>query len=254
MAKENEVVVRDNSVEGLIAQAIDKDLPIEKMERFFAMRNEWIAQENKKQFDVAMSNFQGDIPTIKKEKTVKTNTGVKAYSYAPIESIVRQVQDLLKREKLSYSFKIDIMEKGVKAICIVKHISGHTETSEMQVPLGNKTNVMSDSQVVAAASTFAKRYAFCNAFGIMTADEDTDGAGTGKTEKTPAITKTGAMNDKAKIVYLLKQLGIVATPADIKKQIKKLVDVELADDKETLEEVVARLEVLVNEKKQNADA
>lgn len=44
----------------------------------------------------------------------------------------------------------------------------------MEVPLGNKTQVMSDTQLYAAASTFAKRYAFCNAFGIMTGDEDNE--------------------------------------------------------------------------------
>ena len=33
---------------------------------------------------------------------------------------------------------------------------------------------MSQTQVEAAALTFAKRYAFCNAFGILTGDEDTD--------------------------------------------------------------------------------
>ena len=48
---------------------------------------------------------------------------------------------------------------------------------------------MSDSQVVAAASTFSKRYAFCNAFGILTGDEDNDG----QAIKTPAkdITMSG---------------------------------------------------------------
>jgi len=44
----------------------------------------------------------------------------------------------------------------------------------MEVPLGNKTSVMSQTQVVAAALTFAKRYAFCNAFGIMTGDDDNE--------------------------------------------------------------------------------
>src|SRR5262249_52436437 len=34
--------------------------------------------------------------------------------------------------------------------------------------------IMSQTQVVAAALTFAKRYAFCNAFGILTGNEDTD--------------------------------------------------------------------------------
>jgi hypothetical protein len=42
------------------------------------------------------------------------------------------------------------------------------------VPLGNKTQIMSDTQVTAAALTFAKRYAFCNVFGILTGDEDNE--------------------------------------------------------------------------------
>jgi hypothetical protein len=62
----------------------------------------------------------------------------------------------------------------VKVFCRVVHKLGHEEVSEMEVPLGAKTAIMSQSQQVAAASTFAKRYAFLNAFGIMTGDEDND--------------------------------------------------------------------------------
>lgn len=174
-AKSQEVT----SVESFISQAITEKLPVETMERLFALRTEYLAQEAKKQFDIAMTGFQGSCPIIKKTKSVENS-----YSYAPIDSIVKQVQEILKENNLSYSFKIVIMEKGVKAICIAKHISGHTESSEMEVPLGAKTRLMSDSQVTAAASTFAKRYAFCNLFGIMTSDEDTDGKTPGPDEST----------------------------------------------------------------------
>jgi ERF superfamily. len=44
---------------------------------------------------------------------------------------------------------------------------------------------MSDTQHVAAALTFAKRYAFTNAFGIMTGDDDNDAAKTGKEKHRP---------------------------------------------------------------------
>ena len=37
-----------------------------------------------------------------------------------------------------------------------------------------KTAMMNAPQQTAATMTYAKRYAFCNAFGIMTGDEDTD--------------------------------------------------------------------------------
>jgi hypothetical protein len=65
-------------------------------------------------------------------------------------------------------------EGKVKAICIVRHKEGHQEESVMEVPMLRQTGVMSEAQTVAATVTFAKRYAFCNAFGIMTMDDDTD--------------------------------------------------------------------------------
>ncbi len=62
----------------------------------------------------------------------------------------------------------------IKVALTVKHTSGHSEVTCVELPLGNKTRIMSQTQVEAAALTFAKRYAFCNAFGILTGDEDTD--------------------------------------------------------------------------------
>ena len=209
--KEIEIIVQEKSqevtsVESFISQAITEKLPVETMERLFALRTEYLAQDSKRQFDIAMTGFQGTCPIIKKTKSVEGS-----YSYAPIDSIVKQVQEILKENNLSYSFKIVIMEKGVKAICIAKHISGHTESSEMEVPLGAKTRLMSDSQVTAAASTFAKRYAFCNLFGIMTSDEDTDGKTPGTNDKEASLKTTSSnlntlmmMIEKANIDQLLE--------------------------------------------------
>lgn len=173
--KEVSLIPTNQSAEILIAQAINKGVPVETMERLLAMRRELKAEYAKEEYDKAMANFQADCPTIQKTKEVKTKAGVVAYRYAPIETIISQVKHLLKQNGLSYSIQTITGENKVKSICIVKHITGHSESYEMEVPLGNKTDIMSQSQVVAAASTFSKRYAFCNAFGILTGDEDTDG-------------------------------------------------------------------------------
>lgn len=164
------------SAEVLIAQAIDKGISVETMKELLAMRKELKAEWAKEQFDNAMAEFQTDCPIIKKTKGVKTKTGQEAYKYAPIESIVEQVKPFLKEYGFSYSIKqiFSNETKMVKITCIVKHRDGHSEEYEMEVPLGTKTQIMSDTQVVAAASTFAKRYAFCNAFGILTGDDDND--------------------------------------------------------------------------------
>lgn len=160
--------------EALIAQGIEKGMPVETMERLLGMRRELKAEWAKEQYDIAMAAFQAECPTIKKTKSVKTKGGTVAYKYAPIEVIVAQVKELLNKNGFSYTTSMELLDTGVKAVVTVKHINGHSETSPMQVPFGSKTDIMSQSQVAAAAQTFAKRYAFCNAFGILTGDEDTD--------------------------------------------------------------------------------
>jgi hypothetical protein len=169
-------VVQANAfnVEALISEAIKQGTPVDTMERILAMRRELKAEFAKEAFDRAMAKFQSECPVIQKTKTVRTDAGAVAYKYAPIESIVEQVKVPLQTNGFSYSTNMRMLESGVEVTVKVTHSAGHSELTQMTVPFGAKTRVMSDTQVVAAASTFAKRYAFCNAFGILTGDEDND--------------------------------------------------------------------------------
>jgi len=165
-----------DSAEKLISQAIEKNVPVETMERLLAMRTQLKAEYAKEQFDRAMATFQSKCPTIKKTKAGgQTKGGQTAYYYAPIESIFEQVKDLLAEAGFSYAIQTETEEKYVAAICIVKHKFGHSESSSFRVPISAGTQIMSLAQVTASALTFAKRYAFCNAFGILTGDDDADG-------------------------------------------------------------------------------
>lgn len=181
MAKEKqglEVVPKKEefSIQALMTTAVEKGVDVATMERLVALRTTMKAEMAREAFNAAMAAFQADLPTIVKTKEVKTNSGKVAYRYAPIESIVSQVKEPLRTHGFSYSTNMELLASGVKVTVKVTHTEGHSEISEMSVPLGNKTDIMSQSQVVAAAQTFAKRYAFCNAFGILTGDEDTDAA------------------------------------------------------------------------------
>ena len=174
-----EIVAQNNqsiNAETLISQAIDKNIPVENLERLLAFAKEVKAMQAKEQFDKAMAAFQAECPIIKKTKEVKDNSGRVLYAYAPIESIVLQVKELLKEHGFSYSTSMEVLPDGVKVCVKVTHTQGHSEQSCMQVPLGVKTGIMSASQQTAAATTFAKRYSFMNAFGILSGDDDNDGA------------------------------------------------------------------------------
>lgn len=161
--------------EALIALAIEKNVSVDTMERLLAMRRELKAERAKEQFDKAMAAFQAECPIIKKTKGVNTDSGDLAYKYAPLECIVEQVKGFLNKHGFSYCVDQPEAKQGyVKVALTVKHTFGHSEVTSVALPLGNKTRIMSQTQVEAAALTFAKRYAFCNALGILTGDEDTD--------------------------------------------------------------------------------
>lgn len=170
------ILPQEQSAETLIAQGIEKGISVDTMERLLAMRRELKAERAKEAFDTAMAKFQSECPTIVKTKEVKTRAGVVAYRYAPIESIVQQVKNQLQDNGFSYKTDQEMKETGVKVTVRVIHSGGHSEETSMEVPFGSKTDIMSLSQVTAAATTFAKRHAFLNAFGILTGDEDTDAA------------------------------------------------------------------------------
>ncbi len=163
-----------NSVEMLIARAIDKGTPVETMEKILAMAREVRAEMAKKKFNEAMAFFQSKCPIIEKKKKVMNKDGrTVRYSYAPLETIVEQVKDILMEGGFSYTIDTIVENDWVTAICKVTHKLGHQDTSQFKIPI-DKDSFMNQSQKFASALTFVKRYAFCNAFGILTGDEDDD--------------------------------------------------------------------------------
>lgn len=161
--------------QSLIALAIEKGVPLGDL---VAMRREWRAEKAKEAFDAAMAAFQTECPVIYKTKAGgQTKCGDVAYKYAAFEDILAQVKPLLQKHGFSFQLGTDVESKDgwVIARCKVTHSHGHCDTTEAKFPLGTKTGVMSDTQVYAAALSFASRRAFQNAFGIITAGEDMDG-------------------------------------------------------------------------------
>jgi len=138
------------------------------------MRTQLKEENAREEFFISLAKFQSEIPTIKKTKIVKDKDGTVRYKYAPLESIVEQVKELLETNGFSYTLKSKQTPiTSVTVVCEAHHSFGHVENTEITVPIDQKA-YMNDVQKIGAAVTYAKRYSFCNAFGIMTGDEDTD--------------------------------------------------------------------------------
>lgn len=163
------------NAEALIAKGIEKNIPIETMEKLLAMRKELKQEWAREQFFTALAKLQAEIPVIEKTKKVfqKESTTKVRYCYAPLEAIVEQIKPFLQKNGFSYTLKTRQVGADLTIICEAHHSAGHTEATELTVQI-DKTAFMTDTQKIGAANSYAKRYAFCNAFGIMTGDEDTD--------------------------------------------------------------------------------
>lgn len=169
------------NLEALLNKAVDAKSAVEVIKELRLMELDMQARSAKAAFDEAMSAFQEECPIITKDKAVPDRTGKTAYKYAPIECIEVQIRPLLRKYGFSHTFDTDTASAPgwVIAICRVKHKAGHSENSVAKFPLGTKTPLMSDTQVFAAALTFANRRALSNAYGLILAGEDMDGR-TGK--------------------------------------------------------------------------
>ncbi len=194
--------------DSLLSQAVAAGASIDTLERLMALRKEMRAEHAKEAFNAAMAAFQSECPVIKKTKAVKLKSGGVAYKYAPIENIISQVKDLIQKHGFRYLVTMEFNGGLVKAICHVVHTLGHEEASPFEIPLGTKTDIMSQTQVVAAASTFAKRYAFLNAFGIMTGDEDNDAVDMEEQKGNDKFKKS--LLDKIKACKTIEQMNAVA--------------------------------------------
>ena len=162
------------NLENLIGKAITKG-NLDVVERLLAVRKQLKDEFATEQFYIAMSGFQRDCPTIlKKNEVVETKgdrKGEVRFRYATAVDIVNALKDLLERWGFSYTFNEEDQPDHVKVTGFAHHKAGWTESNTVSMPI-DKDAYMNAPQKVASARMYALRYAFCNAFGILTADPD----------------------------------------------------------------------------------
>jgi len=161
----------------LIALAVDKNLDIEKLEKLLALKERWEAGEARKRFEEALSQFQEKCPDIRKTKPVRFETrggGTTEYYYAPLGDIERQIRQLLKDCGLTKKWKPFVNKEEIKVICIISHIAGHSEETEMSAS-PDATGSKNPIQAIASTVEYLKRHTLLAALGITTADQDVDG-------------------------------------------------------------------------------
>lgn len=161
----------------LLAMAIDKNLDIDKLERLVAMKERYDAQQAKKAYNAALSEFQRECPDIRKTKKVRfeTKSGFTSYDYAPLSDIDRQIKGLMNKHGFAKDWKISEANGKIKVICVIKHIAGHQEEGAEMESDADTSGGKNAIQGKGSAIEYMKRYTLIGALGLTTADQDIDG-------------------------------------------------------------------------------
>lgn len=167
-----------NTPAQMINAVIEKGITAESvgvMERLIAMKERLDDKQAEKDFAKAFVALQAEMPSINPSKDVPNNDGSVRYSFAPFEKIMAAVRPLLLKHGFTVTFSCTYAESRIIQSCTLQHTEGHSRTNSFAVRIGKGPPGSSEAQGDGAASTYAKRFALCNALNIVI-EQDTDGA------------------------------------------------------------------------------
>lgn len=113
----------------------------------------------------ALAAFQAEVPTV--DKTAE-NPFFKS-KYAPLPEVMKVALPILSKHGLSVTQLVDHIDGQTALRTILMHTSGQSVSGMMPLKL-----TKDDPQAQGSAITYARRYAFMAALGLV-ADEDDDG-------------------------------------------------------------------------------
>jgi hypothetical protein len=175
MTMETELSVRRQPAE-MIALAVAKGRDLEKLKGLLDLQERWEANEAKKAYNRAMSDFKANPPSIKKDRKVvirhKDNVGVTKYNHASLWNVVLKITEALSKHGLSASWRTK-QEGKICVTCKITHELGHSEETTLCADpdaTGSKNSI----QAIGSTISYLERYTLLALTGLATHDQDDD--------------------------------------------------------------------------------
>ena len=171
------VQVRENQqpmIYSMIHLAIQQGAGIDQLERLWDMQLKYEANEAKKAYHFAMSEFKKERIVITKDKD---NAQYKS-KYTSIGNLVDSVTPILGKHGLTH--KWDISQEGdmITVTCVSTHALGHSESVSMRAP-SDKSGAKNPIQQIKSTRTYLQAATFESLFGLASTDANCDDDGNG---------------------------------------------------------------------------
>jgi len=179
-----------------IKSLMSSGVNIKDVRDFLALQREWEKGEAEKAFNVAMSEFKKNVPTILKTEHVEylnSKNQTVEYYHADLGVIVATLIPALAEFGFNHSWEYAQDQSGMKVTCIITHRLGHSKSNSLASPpdsSGGKNPI----QAIGSTTTYLERYTFMGSLGLAAKGMDDDGKGANNTK--PEAKKTVTPQDK----------------------------------------------------------
>jgi len=170
------LAVAGHSPADMMALAMNKGMDLNKLEQMLVLQERWEANEAKKAYTDAMSQFKANPPEIEKDRTVRYEAGGKTveYTHASLANVTKKINTGLGKYGLSAAWVTVQTEKGITVTCTITHKLGHSESTSLTAGAdtsGSKNSI----QAIGSTISYLERYTLLAITGLATADMDDDG-------------------------------------------------------------------------------
>lgn len=170
----------------LLHRAVELNADIDKLEKLMELQIRYEDRQARKSYVKALARFRSKCPPIVKTKrvTFESKGSKVGYSYAPLDKALEVIKPIEEECGLDHTWLTESTEKGIKVICKLTHIDGHSETNHLMAgpdTSGSKNSI----QAIGSTIFYLERYTLLALLGIAPQDMDDDGNGADKpTEPT----------------------------------------------------------------------
>lgn len=155
---------------------IERNVPIEAIEKYMDLRARNAKEIASQQFNEALANFRGEHIHVTRSKVVNAGP-LKGTAYAVLSDFVNATAPQLAKFGLSVSWRCMRDEKDwIEIACIVRHRGGHQEETRMGGP-PDEGGAKNKIQARASTISYLEKYTLKMALGLAEQDDDDDGNG-----------------------------------------------------------------------------
>lgn len=175
--QEKQLAIQEPSIPQMLQAAMQSGVTSENVaviEKMMGLYERMQDKQAERDYAASFVALQAEMPKIAATKAVPNNDKTIRYKFAPYDEIMRQVQPFLAKRGFTVTFDNKVEEGRISAICTLIHVGGHTRSNTFAVRVGKGPPGSSDSQADGSASSYAKRFALCNALNIVVEQESMD--------------------------------------------------------------------------------